>query len=721
MAKKQDTYYLAALLIVAVLAFWQVSFFINCLKYDMIDCSYPWRFIVGEHLQQGLLPLWNPYQNLGYPLFADIQSGSSWYLPVWFFGYLFGYNIYILSIEFVLHIFLAGAGMFFLGRTLKFSPFTAFVMGVSYMLSGFFTGNAQHFTLIAGATWFPFVLSSYINLIEAKNWNNIFKTAFFFFLLAAGGYATYTVITVYLLFLIFIAYIIKKIIIKDWQKVWTFTRYNVFLFIASIILSSVVWLSYTDIAPELTRTEGVSIASAMLNPFSPQCSLSFLLPYAVVKNLDFFATDLSMSNAYFGIITFIFFIYSFFTAKNSTYYLFLTLALISLFISFGDISPLRKLLYDYVPFMNMVRFPAVFRLFTIIGFVICAAYGFEFFINDIQNRKRKVLLILSVLLTVFIFIIIFSRFQQYLEIKKFVLHNVFKESASSQFIQHLVFQSAIQFLILTVWGISLFVVSQKKFFLTITGLLVIIEMTLALQLNAPYTIFYSGIKQKDVYAHHKKNFIKGFPIPNMLPVEGNSNTNLAYEPFWRNMTNFHKQISAEGFTSLLLKNFNTLSNKYTNLLDDIKKNPPCFFTGNIARYDNTAQTEELQRVFLEDNDYHILKNELTSKPPSGTLDIFLFKPCKIELNTISNDAQLLVFMQNYYPGWQVHVDGEKGDLIQVNKSLMSVYIPAGQHHIQFEFKKPLIVAGFYITALALLFLCLRALFFQKKIRALIKR
>ena len=35
------------------------------LKYDMIDQAYPWRYFIGECLQNGNLPLWNPYQLLG--------------------------------------------------------------------------------------------------------------------------------------------------------------------------------------------------------------------------------------------------------------------------------------------------------------------------------------------------------------------------------------------------------------------------------------------------------------------------------------------------------------------------------------------------------------------------------------------------------------------------------------------------------------------------------
>ncbi|MFN5911107.1 MAG: hypothetical protein ACK45H_07225, partial [Bacteroidota bacterium] len=65
-------------LLIAVMAFWQLVFFQHPPAYDMVDCFYPWRFHAGECLRNGYFPFWNPYQDLGYPHFADPSSGV-WY------------------------------------------------------------------------------------------------------------------------------------------------------------------------------------------------------------------------------------------------------------------------------------------------------------------------------------------------------------------------------------------------------------------------------------------------------------------------------------------------------------------------------------------------------------------------------------------------------------------------------------------------------------------
>ena len=72
--------------------------------YDMIDCFYPWRFHIGECMQNGIFPYWNPYQDLGYPIHADPSSGT-WYPLVWLIGSSVGYTVYTIGFEYFIHVF----------------------------------------------------------------------------------------------------------------------------------------------------------------------------------------------------------------------------------------------------------------------------------------------------------------------------------------------------------------------------------------------------------------------------------------------------------------------------------------------------------------------------------------------------------------------------------------------------------------------------------------
>src|SRR3990172_7237304 len=123
--------YIFLLFAISALAFWQITFFVHPVKFDMIDFHYPWRYFIGECLQNGKFPLWNPYQDLGLPIHADPSSGV-WYPFVWGIGYFLGYNVYTIGLEFWFHVFIAGIGFYKLAKTLKLSPPTAFIAAICY-------------------------------------------------------------------------------------------------------------------------------------------------------------------------------------------------------------------------------------------------------------------------------------------------------------------------------------------------------------------------------------------------------------------------------------------------------------------------------------------------------------------------------------------------------------------------------------------------------------
>src|SRR5690349_17871769 len=103
------------IVVVALAGYWQVAFFNNTLKWDMLDQYFPWRYFVSECLRGGILPFWNPYESWGYSILADPQSGV-WYPVTWIISLLHGYDLYASQLDFVLHITLAGFGMFALIR-----------------------------------------------------------------------------------------------------------------------------------------------------------------------------------------------------------------------------------------------------------------------------------------------------------------------------------------------------------------------------------------------------------------------------------------------------------------------------------------------------------------------------------------------------------------------------------------------------------------------------
>jgi len=152
------------LLLVVLLCYWPLTFFQSSLLCDDIDVALPTKYFAGECYQNGLLPLWNPFQIWGYPAHADLQY-TNWNIEVLTVGILKGYDYNTLQIIFIGYLFLAGLGMFYLSRYLSRHEPTAFFIACVYMLGGLTVAHVQSLVTILGIVWIPYVLLHFLKFL----------------------------------------------------------------------------------------------------------------------------------------------------------------------------------------------------------------------------------------------------------------------------------------------------------------------------------------------------------------------------------------------------------------------------------------------------------------------------------------------------------------------------------------------------------------------------
>lgn len=167
----------------------------------MMDQYFPFRYFIGESISKGLIPWWNPYIFLGYPINADPQSGF-WYPITWILGFN-GYRLFDLQIEFLFHIILAGFGFYYLLRSLKIQLYPAIIFAMSYQVCVFFIGNAQHFTYVIGTCYIPWIMGCFIQLIEKQEYRYGLALSLFLSLMLMGGDPALSLILGYILVLYF--------------------------------------------------------------------------------------------------------------------------------------------------------------------------------------------------------------------------------------------------------------------------------------------------------------------------------------------------------------------------------------------------------------------------------------------------------------------------------------------------------------------------------------
>jgi hypothetical protein len=78
---------------------------------------------------------------------------------------------------------------------------------------------------------------------------------------------------------------------------------------------------------------------------------------------------------------------------------------------------------------------------------------------------------------------------------------------------------------------------------------------------------------------------------------------------------------------------------------------------------------------------------------------------KIFAVNMEHDGFLIVNDVNY-PGWRVRVDGKVKELLSANYLFQSVFVPAGKHLVEFEFRPPSFLIGLLISVLTLVFIVL---------------
>lgn len=637
---------LILLVIFPILCLWQISLFQNTLKFDMMDQYFPFRYFTGECISNGIIPWWNPYIYLGYPFYADPQSGF-WYPLTWILG-INGYSVYDLHLEFMFHIIFAGYGLYYLLRCLKIEVYYALIFAMCYEVCGFFIGNAQHFTYIIGACYLPWILACFIQILHVQKYICGIALSFFLSLLISGGYPAITIILIYILALYFLYTFFEE---KLWRIHGTLLQIFKIFFIVAIltsILSAGYFASIIETHDLITRGDGVSAEKSLYMPFPPLALISLILPFFTALKSAYIHSDISMINAYCGLISIIFLPIGLFFKRWKGKAFWITIGFISLLASFGESTPFRLWLYYHVPFMNLFRFPSIFRIFFILSMLIIAAHGLQYMTISKTIKARKVLKIT-------LFILLFLSISAFVlglklngELALFHFWDYDKEALlklSENEYTRLIFQASIQFVYLICFYI-LFrknPLHLKKWLL----LLIIIDLYTATQLNMSGTV----VSKKSVYRYNwtlSQN-------PNNFP--NSENTKLSdlrqYDesliPSCSNQTIFFKNISDNGYNPFQLKKF---------ILFEQSKD----------------------RKITMQNPIFYLSNSLEN------VKVITMLPNYFEARIDIKKDDTLNLLQTYSPEWTLKIDNHLTRIIEKNNGLMAAKVSAKNHTIVFEYK-----------------------------------
>ncbi|MBT8328041.1 MAG: YfhO family protein, partial [Bacteroidia bacterium] len=482
---KEDIKYCLLLFISVILSYFQLSFFIFSTKWDNLSAFFPYKYTASKWWLSGILPLWDPYQNLGYPMHANPQ-GFVWYPITWILNLPSGYSLYSLNLETVLHVVIASIGMYFLAKWLKMKPSTAFLAGLTYGLSGFIIASNHMVGFTIGAAWLPWAIYSLLLVLNKPTIRSVFLLAIVCYLQITGAYIAFTILLFYIFLFLIVQHIILNWKLKAHLKQVT-GRLAISL-ILILILSSPYLFSIYDSLEYFSRAKALDydIENYARN-FNWQCFQSLFAPYINSSKAGFEGVDVSLSNIYIGIIPLLFLFLSISSKKLKLNKLYLLGIAVALLLALGIHTPVHYWFAQILPGFNLFRHPYLFTLyFTLLSILVA------FKLVDSINEQsipfiRKVLGYGLILLgCIWLFSFIKAEKSDFISFFKELAQLPEKTSYTRFF--HAFIQLSVSLILLT-----MLIVKAKNLntFTKVLPLLIFIDLFIAIQLNGPTNMYYN--------------------------------------------------------------------------------------------------------------------------------------------------------------------------------------------------------------------------------------
>lgn len=341
---------------------------------------YPWREFAWETLRTGHLPLWNPYNGAGAPLFANYQSGLlypfNWpglFLPL-------GWTM---SLTAVAHLFLAGCGMWALTRRLGAPPLGQGMSALAFGLTGYLVARLSTYPIISAAAWLPWLLWAATD-IRRRSSRDLGWLALFSGMLLLAGHAQ-TAWYSLLLTGVYLGWQTAADRLRSWKRLG--------LAVGALLLGAGVaalqLLATAELLAQSSRANGVDYDFAMNFSYDPPRILNWIAPNVFGSPGD---GSYVTKGAYFEDAVYIGLVPLVSAAAAAAGWLWgrwrrqprpalasalfwLGVAIVGFVLALGDNTPLFPWLYWHVPTFGLFQAPVRWHLWTVTALSVLAGLG----------------------------------------------------------------------------------------------------------------------------------------------------------------------------------------------------------------------------------------------------------------------------------------------------------------------------------------------------------
>lgn len=361
--------------------------------HDTRALFYPWLTFTREALLDGRLPLWDASQFAGYPFLSNPQIAL--FYPLNWLALLPPVNIG-LSWHVVIHIVLAGLGMYLFVRQMSGSKRGALLAALAFAFSGFWAVRiwAGHIGLLATDAWLPWLLLALAWSVKRRDvWSGMMAGVPLALAILAGH--TTSLLYIGLVYGAFALYL--AITSHDWKIV---LRQLILAGLIGLLLSAVQLLPLAEFATASSRASEATLEFATQFSFPPTHLITLLIPtffgepvqtgYWSVPSFDeltYYASVLALVGLVLAARR---------PSKLAIFY-FIIIAL-GLLLAFGSYGFLYEIFFRFVPGFQLARAPA--RAAFLYTFAAAALLGEAIAIWERTDKSEKLNNLLGLFLAI---------------------------------------------------------------------------------------------------------------------------------------------------------------------------------------------------------------------------------------------------------------------------------------------------------------------------------
>ncbi|MBX3057013.1 MAG: hypothetical protein KF770_11125 [Anaerolineae bacterium] len=699
----------------------------------------PWFTFTREALGDGRLPLWDAAQFAGYPFLSNPQV-ALFYPPTWI-ALLPPVNVG-LSWHVVFHIVVAGLGMYLFVRFMSGSWRGALLAALAFAFSGFWAARiwAGHVGLLATDAWLPWLLLATAWSARRRDvWSAIIAGVPLALAILAGH--TASLLYIGLVWGIFALYLFLDG--RD-RRIW---RQVIITGLMGLLLSAVQVIPMLQFTAVSARAEEATLAFATQFSFPPAHLITLLIPeffgeptragYWSVPSFD----ELTY---YVGVLALVGLVLALRRPSHLTWF-YVALIVLGLLLAFGSYGFLYEIFYRFLPPFRLARAPA--RAAFLFVFAASALLGEAVAIWERDGEG------LSKLMRWVLGTAVVAGFAA-LAATAAVFAAQHPSDTSGRY-WHQMGGWALALLLLVIGGVLLWrYLEIGDWRLAIGGLSAISN------LQSPNLLFFALVAcvLVDLWLFGWKLVQVGPTAVHPLWTDAKAIIGEAegrvlpwgISIFEQNGAGQVGLMSVFGYNALEVgantafagsipdprsSAYDVLGARYVLAQADLAQytdgERPLTLIGQTAqvRVYERARVLPLARLVyaaeiipdetaaiarVHQPDFDTTTTAILAEEPAcalggvgeGTAVITDQRDGYWRIETSSNAPALLVLSETAYPGWQVTVDGEKGGWQEAYTAVRAVCVPAGEHVVEWVFNGRVFLSGGFISALALLLVCI---------------